>query len=169
MTKIAPSSSETTWLRARLTGQLDGGWSWRNEFSANKSNRVFRNSESAVFVAPANIARDQTLITHDQDFWLNRFDATHNGTLGGMSNRFVAVAHFFRDAHARNHHAKYYVLQAVEQSLQIVRRYRLGLVSAQPWHISASLHGARCLRQRRCSTSSWPGFRRMRQRRGRSR
>ena len=83
------NSSETYWLRARLTGQLDGGWSWRNEFSANKANRVFRNSESAVFVAPASIARDQTLITHDQDFWLNRFDATHKGTLGGMDNRFV--------------------------------------------------------------------------------
>lgn len=83
------NSSETYWLRARLTGQLDGGWSWRNEFSANKANRVFRNSESAVFVAPTNIARDQTLITHDQDFWLNRFDATHKGTLGGMDNRFV--------------------------------------------------------------------------------
>ncbi|BEP43558.1 TonB-dependent receptor [Variovorax sp. V15] len=84
------NTSETYWLRARLTGQLDGGWSWRNEFSANKANRVFRNSESAVFVAPASIARDQTLITHDQDFWLNRFDATHKGTLGGMDNRFVA-------------------------------------------------------------------------------
>lgn len=83
------NSSETYWLRARLTGQLNGGWSWRNEFSANRSNRVFRNSESAVFVAPASIARDQTLITHDQDFWLNRFDATHKGTLAGMDNRFV--------------------------------------------------------------------------------
>ena len=83
------NSSETYWLRARLTGQLNGGWSWRNEFSANQSNRVFRNSESAVFVAPASIARDQTLITHDQDFWLNRFDATHKGTLAGMDNRFV--------------------------------------------------------------------------------
>lgn len=83
------NSSETYWLRARLTGQLDGGWSWRNEFSANKSNRVFRNSESATFVAPASIARDQTLITHDQDFWLDRFDATHKGTIGGMDNRFV--------------------------------------------------------------------------------
>lgn len=83
------NSSETYWLRARLTGQLDGGWSWRNEFSANKSNRVFRNSESATFVAPSNIARDQTLITHDQDFWLDRIDATHKGTIGGMDNRFV--------------------------------------------------------------------------------
>jgi iron complex outermembrane receptor protein len=83
------NSSETYWLRARLTGQLDGGWSWRNELAGNKSNRVFRNSESATFVAPANIARDQTLITHDQDFWLDRFDATHKGTLGGMDNRFV--------------------------------------------------------------------------------
>lgn len=88
------NSSETYWLRARLTGQLDGGWSWRNEFSANKSNRVFRNSESAVFVAPASIARDQTLITHDQDFWLDRFDATHKGTLGGMDNRFVVGAEY---------------------------------------------------------------------------
>jgi iron complex outermembrane receptor protein len=84
------NSSETYWLRARLTGQLDGGWSWRNEFSANKSNRVFRNAESATFVAPTSIARDQTLITHDQDFWLDRFDATHKGTIGGMDNRFVA-------------------------------------------------------------------------------
>lgn len=83
------NSSETYWLRARLTGQLDGGWSWRNEFSANKSNRVFRNSESATFVAPSSIARDQTLITHDQDFWLDRIDATHKGTIGGMDNRFV--------------------------------------------------------------------------------
>ena len=83
------NSSETYWLRARLTGQFDGGWSWRNEFSANKSNRVFRNSESATFVAPASIARDQTLITHDQDFWLDRIDATHKGTIGGMDNRFV--------------------------------------------------------------------------------
>jgi len=83
------NSSETYWLRARLTGQLDGGWSWRNEFSANKSNRVFRNSESATFVAPASIARDQTLITHDQDFWLDRIDATHKGTIGGMDNRLV--------------------------------------------------------------------------------
>jgi iron complex outermembrane receptor protein len=83
------NSSETYWLRARLTGQLDGGWSWRNELAGNKSNRMFRNSESATFVAPANIARDQTLITHDQDFWLDRFDATHKGTLGGMDNRFV--------------------------------------------------------------------------------
>ncbi|MGF6347988.1 TonB-dependent receptor [Variovorax sp. W2I14] len=83
------NSSETYWLRARLTGQLDGGWSWRNEFSANKSNRVFRNSESATFLAPSGIARDQTLITHDQDFWLDRIDATHKGTIGGMDNRFV--------------------------------------------------------------------------------
>lgn len=83
------NSSETYWLRARLTGHAGGGWSWRNEFSANRSNRIFRNSESAVFVAPASIARDQTLITHDQDFWLDRFDATHKGTLGGMDNRFV--------------------------------------------------------------------------------
>lgn len=83
------NSSETYWLRARLTGRLDGGWSWRNELSANKADRVFRNSESAVFVAPASIARDQTLITHDQDFWLDRFDLTHKGKLGGMDNRFV--------------------------------------------------------------------------------
>ncbi|CAA2107243.1 TonB-dependent receptor [Variovorax paradoxus] len=83
------NSSETYWLRARLTGHAGGGWSWRNEFSANRSNRIFRNSESAVFVAPASIARDQTLITHDQDFWLDRFDATHKGNLGGMDNRFV--------------------------------------------------------------------------------
>jgi iron complex outermembrane receptor protein len=83
------NTSETYWLSARLSGRLGDNWSWRNTVAANKSQRLFRNSESAVFVAPASIARDQTRITHDQDFWLERFDATHRGSFGGMDNRFV--------------------------------------------------------------------------------
>jgi iron complex outermembrane receptor protein len=83
------NSSETFWLKARLSGDLGAGWSWRNELAANKSDRLFMNSESAVFTAPSSIARDQTLITHDQHYWQEHFDATHRGTIAGRSNRFV--------------------------------------------------------------------------------
>ena len=83
------NSSETYWLKARLTGDLGSGWSWRNELAANKADRMFTNSESAVFTAPSSITRDQTLISHDQHFWQEHFDATHRGTVAGMDNRFV--------------------------------------------------------------------------------
>jgi iron complex outermembrane receptor protein len=83
------NTSETYWLRAKLTGQLASNWSWRNELVLNKANRLFQNSESAVFAAPGNINRDQTLITHDQRYIVDRLDATHRGQLAGMDNRFV--------------------------------------------------------------------------------
>jgi len=90
------NSSETYSARARLRGELGGGWSWRNELSGNKAKRLFLNSESAVFVAPGFIDRDQTLITHDQRFWSNRFDASHQGKIAGLDNRFVVGAEYGR-------------------------------------------------------------------------
>ncbi|MCS4510075.1 TonB-dependent receptor [Xylophilus ampelinus] len=83
------NTSETTTVRARLTHRLAPDWTLRNEFTAYQANRVFKNSESAVFVAPDGIDRDQTLITHDQRFVTNRFDASHRGGIGGFENRFV--------------------------------------------------------------------------------
>lgn len=83
------NASETYSARMRLSGKLAGGWSWRNELAGNKAKRIFLNSESAVFSAPGFIERDQTLITHDQHHWSNRTDATHEGQIGGMKNRFV--------------------------------------------------------------------------------
>ena len=90
------NSSETYWLKAKLGGQLAGGWSWRNELSANQAKRMFKNSESAVFLAPGAIVRDQTLITHDQHYAVDRFDVSNQSTLLGMDNRFVAGAEYGR-------------------------------------------------------------------------
>lgn len=85
--------SETYTARARLSGRL-GDWTWRNELAGNKARRVFRNSELAVFAAPGFVDRDQTLITHDQRYWSNRFDARRDATLGTMQNRFIAGAEY---------------------------------------------------------------------------
>ncbi|MDP2817701.1 MAG: TonB-dependent siderophore receptor [Polaromonas sp.] len=86
------NSSETLWWRAKLTAQLSPQWTLRNELSINSSDRTFLSSESAVFVAPNLINRDQTLITHDQKSIFNRLDASHVGKIGGLSNRFTIGA-----------------------------------------------------------------------------
>ncbi len=83
------NSSDTYTGRARVTHRLTADWTLRNEFTVNKAGRTFQNSESAVFFAPNLITRDQTLITHDQRYLFNRFDASHRGTFGGRENRFV--------------------------------------------------------------------------------
>ncbi|MBC7780629.1 MAG: TonB-dependent receptor [Proteobacteria bacterium] len=82
------NESETYSLRARLSGRITPEWTLRNEISVNKADRLFRNAETAVFFAPNMITRDQTLITHDQNYLFNRLDASYTGKLGGFSNRF---------------------------------------------------------------------------------
>ncbi len=86
------NQSEAYWLRARLTSRVTPEWTLRNEFTANKVERLWRNSESAVFTAPASITRDQTLIAHDQRYLANRLDASYEGRLAGMAHKFVVGA-----------------------------------------------------------------------------
>ena len=83
------NEAEAYWWRARGTHQLSSSWTLRNELAMNKVDRLWKNSESATFSAPDSVDRDQTLITHNQRYLINRFDATHTGTLGGLSNKFV--------------------------------------------------------------------------------
>jgi len=90
------NSSETWWARIRLSGSVGGGWRWRNELGVNGAKRMFKNSESAVFAAPDLIVRDQTSITHDQSYAVDRLDLTHEGRFGGFANRFVAGAEIGR-------------------------------------------------------------------------
>ncbi len=84
------NQSEAYWLRARITSRLTPEWTLRNEFTANKVERLWRNSESAVFTAPSSITRDQTLIAHEQRYLSNRLDASYEGRLAGMAHKFVA-------------------------------------------------------------------------------
>ncbi len=86
------NSSETYWGRIKLSGNIGPGWRWQNELALNQAQRLFKNSESAVFTSPDSIVRDQTLITHAQHYVSDRFDVTHQGTIAGFGNRFVAGA-----------------------------------------------------------------------------
>lgn len=83
------NEAESYWLRARVTHRLTPSWTLRNEFAMNKVDRLWKNSESATFSAPASIDRDQTIITHHQRYFIDRFDASHDGTIAGLSNKFV--------------------------------------------------------------------------------
>jgi iron complex outermembrane receptor protein len=86
------NSSDTFWLRGRLTWRPTAQWTVRNEASVHKADRTFLGSEDAAFVAPNRINRAQTLITHDQNNWFNRLDASHDGQLAGRRNRFTVGA-----------------------------------------------------------------------------
>ncbi|WP_445657627.1 TonB-dependent receptor [Achromobacter sp. NCFB-sbj8-Ac1-l] len=83
------NEAEAYWLRARVTHKLTPAWTLRNEFAMNKVDRLWKNSESATYSAPGFINRDQTIITHHQRYLIDRFDATHSGTIAGLSNKFV--------------------------------------------------------------------------------
>lgn len=83
------NEAEAYWLRARVTHKLTPAWTLRNEFAMNKVHRLWKNSESATYSAPGFINRDQTIITHHQRYLIDRFDATHSGTIAGLSNKFV--------------------------------------------------------------------------------
>ena len=88
------NESESYWLRARVTHELSPSWSLRNELAMNKIDRLWKNSESASYGASGAIERDQTYIAHQQRYLINRFDATHTGTIGGLSNKFVVGGEF---------------------------------------------------------------------------
>ncbi|MFN9471525.1 TonB-dependent receptor [Acidovorax sp.] len=88
------NQSEAYWLRARITSRVTPEWTLRNEFTANKVDRLWRNSESAVFSAPGSITRDQTQIAHDQRYLANRLDASHEGRIGALANKLVIGGEF---------------------------------------------------------------------------
>jgi len=83
-------TSESLWTRAKLSWQLTPEWRLRNELSVYSADRHWRNAESLSFVAPDRMNRDQVDIAHDHKVWSERLDASHQGRIGGLSNRFIA-------------------------------------------------------------------------------
>ncbi|RZJ27018.1 MAG: TonB-dependent receptor [Haliea sp.] len=80
------------WLRAKVEYQATDSIKLRNESYYLKSDRHWRNSESYTYVpATQRVTRGDYLeILHDQTQSGNRFDATFDGSIAGMKNRFVA-------------------------------------------------------------------------------
>ncbi|MDW5444794.1 TonB-dependent siderophore receptor [Polaromonas sp. SM01] len=80
------------WLRAKVEFQASDSIKLRNETYVLTSERHWRNTESYTYVpATGRVTRGDYLeILHDLRQTGNRFDATFDGTLAGMKNRFVA-------------------------------------------------------------------------------
>lgn len=80
------------WLRAKVEYEVTSSFKLRNETYLLTSKRHWRNSENYTFVpATGLVNRSGYLeILHDLKQTGNRFDATLDGVLAGMKNRFVA-------------------------------------------------------------------------------
>ena len=85
----AVMTAESAWARAKLSWLITPEWRLRNELSYYNADRVWRNSESYAFVAPAQLTRDLVGVTHDHEIWGNRLDLSHTGKLADMRNRFL--------------------------------------------------------------------------------
>lgn len=84
--------------RARVEYQISDEIKLRNETYYMTSKRHWRNTESYVFnPATRLVDRDDYLeILHDQEQTGNRFDATIDGHLAGLKNRFVAGFEWYK-------------------------------------------------------------------------
>jgi iron complex outermembrane receptor protein len=80
------------WLRAKVEYQAADSVKLRNETYSIRSDRHWRNTESYTYVPATGLVRRESYleIKHDLRQTGNRFDATFDGTLSGMKNRFVA-------------------------------------------------------------------------------
>jgi iron complex outermembrane receptor protein len=84
--------------RARVEYQLSDTIRLRNDSYYLTSDRHWRNTEAyAANAAGTRITRSDYLeILHDQEQTGNRFDASFDGTIGGLRNRFVAGLDWYR-------------------------------------------------------------------------
>ena len=84
--------------RAKAEYQLGDSIQLRNELYHLTAGRHWRNTEAYTFnTAGTRVGRsDYVEILHDQEQTGNRFDATLDGTLGGLKNRFVAGLDWYR-------------------------------------------------------------------------
>lgn len=84
--------------RAKVDYQASDQLRLRNETYYLTSKRHWRNAESYTFnTAGTLVTRNNYLeILHDQEQTGNRFDATFDGSLAGLKNRFVAGLDYYR-------------------------------------------------------------------------
>lgn len=83
------ATAESAWWRGRVTWRPAPAWTLRTELSAYRADRHWRNAESASFVAPDRIQRDQVEITHDHRVLGQRTELSHQGQLAGLNNRWL--------------------------------------------------------------------------------
>lgn len=84
--------ADSAWLRGRINWRATPAWTLRNELSAYRADRHWRNAEGLSFVAPDRINRNQLDIAHDHQVLGNRLELAHAGVLAGRANRLVAGA-----------------------------------------------------------------------------
>lgn len=96
-------------LRARIDWRAGGGWTLRNDSYRFTADRHWRNVEQyALDSATGQVTRTGYLeIRHDLEQWGNRLELAHDGTLGGLRNRFNAGWEFMQVDFRHTNNAPY--------------------------------------------------------------
>lgn len=96
-------------LRAKVDWQAAPGVHLRNETYHLTTDRHWRNAEAYAFNAAGTAVNrsDYLEILHDQEQTGNRFDATFDGHLGGMKNRFIVGLDWYRTQLVHTNNAPY--------------------------------------------------------------
>ena len=102
--------------RAKVDYQVAAGLRLRNETYHLTTARHWRNAEDYSFSAPGtSVDRSDYLeILHDQEQTGNRFDATFDGTLGGLKNRFIVGLDWYRTRLVHTNNSPYGGASAVD-------------------------------------------------------
>lgn len=83
--------SSSIWLRTNAEYALSDSWTVNNELSYFSADRSWEDVDYYTFdVNTGLLNRDATIITHDHQFWADRFTIANDSTLAGKRNRFTA-------------------------------------------------------------------------------
>lgn len=92
------SDADETTLRSRIDWRLAGGWSWATDLTRYDADRAYVLSDTQTYAAPdaafpdGRFVRTAQRFYHDHRFWNVRSALAHDGTLGGLRNRFTVGA-----------------------------------------------------------------------------
>lgn len=102
--------------RVKVDYQVAAGPRLRNETYHLTTDRHWRNAEDYSFgTAGTSVDRSDYLeILHDQEQAGNRFDATFDGTLGGLKNRFIVGLDWYRTRLVHTNNSPYGGASAVD-------------------------------------------------------
>ncbi len=107
--------------RAKLEYQVSEDIQLHNETYYLTSKRHWRNAEDYFYDTPTTVTRDLFLdIGHDEKQTGNRLDATVNGQIGGLQNRFVAGLDAYRTKFLQTTNSPYEDGESIVDPLNVV-------------------------------------------------
>ncbi|HTK36503.1 MAG TPA: TonB-dependent siderophore receptor [Caulobacteraceae bacterium] len=82
--------STSYWLRSQIEWKISPSWTFLNDLSWNKGDRLWDDAESYTYVPATRLVnRSATYIRNQLDFWIDRATLSSDLDLGGHRSRFL--------------------------------------------------------------------------------